>query len=60
MENQCLASNFSGDHLSLTCGHSHLLVCKVGVSATCGCSQPPLVTGLPGLHDNAASADVCR
>ncbi len=21
---------------------------------------PPLVTGLPGLHDNAASADACR
>ncbi len=21
---------------------------------------PPLVTGLPGLHDNAASTDACR
>ncbi len=23
-------------------------------------SQPPLVTGRTGLHDNAASADACR
>ncbi len=23
-------------------------------------ARPPLVTGLTGLHDNAASADACR
>ncbi len=35
-ENQWLATNFSGNHLSLTCGHSHLCAYKVSVSAACG------------------------
>ncbi len=32
MEKQWLATNFSGDHLSLTYGHSHLCTYKVSVS----------------------------
>ncbi len=35
-ENQWFATNFSGEHLSLTYGHSHLCAYKVSVSATCG------------------------
>ncbi len=30
------------------------------VYEACFWAWPPLVTGLPGLHDNAASADACR
>ncbi len=39
MENQWLATNFSGNHLSLTCGHSHLCTYKVSVSTSCGCHK---------------------
>ncbi len=36
-ENYWLATNFSGNHLPLTCGHSHLCAYKVSVFATCDC-----------------------